>query len=47
MSTEPAGRGAARELIEFVLRHQNRWQDIVEAYRYEAPTGAATGEPQS
>jgi 3-deoxy-D-manno-octulosonate 8-phosphate phosphatase (KDO 8-P phosphatase) len=47
VSTEPAGRGAVRELIELVLRHQNRWQDIVDAYMYEARAGVATREPQS
>jgi 3-deoxy-D-manno-octulosonate 8-phosphate phosphatase (KDO 8-P phosphatase) len=47
VSAEPAGRGAARELIELVLRHQNRWQEIVDGYRYEADAGVATREPQS
>ena len=29
VSTAPGGRGAARELIEFVLRAQQRWDDVV------------------
>jgi len=29
VSTAPGGRGAAREMIEFVLRAQQRWDDIV------------------
>jgi 3-deoxy-D-manno-octulosonate 8-phosphate phosphatase (KDO 8-P phosphatase) len=29
VSAAPGGRGAARELIEFVLRAQQRWDDIV------------------
>jgi len=29
----PGGRGAVREVIELILRHQGRWQDIVAAYR--------------
>ena len=32
VSGSPGGRGAARELIELVLRAQNRWDDIVQQY---------------
>lgn len=32
VSQSPGGRGAARELIELVLRAQNRWDDIVQQY---------------
>ncbi|HSK09252.1 MAG TPA: HAD hydrolase family protein [Vicinamibacterales bacterium] len=28
----PGGRGAARELIELVLRAQNRWSELLEGY---------------
>ena len=26
------GHGAAREIIEFILKSQNRWQNIVDEY---------------
>jgi 3-deoxy-D-manno-octulosonate 8-phosphate phosphatase (KDO 8-P phosphatase) len=32
VSQSPGGRGAARELIELVLRATNRWDDIVQQY---------------
>jgi 3-deoxy-D-manno-octulosonate 8-phosphate phosphatase (KDO 8-P phosphatase) len=32
VSPSPGGRGAARELIELVLRAQKRWDDIVQQY---------------
>jgi 3-deoxy-D-manno-octulosonate 8-phosphate phosphatase (KDO 8-P phosphatase) len=32
VSQSSGGRGAARELIELVLRAQNRWDDIVQQY---------------
>ena len=31
-STRPGGGGAVRELIELVLRAQNRWDDVVRQY---------------
>jgi 3-deoxy-D-manno-octulosonate 8-phosphate phosphatase (KDO 8-P phosphatase) len=30
----PGGQGAVREVIELVLRHQGRWQEIVAMYRH-------------
>jgi 3-deoxy-D-manno-octulosonate 8-phosphate phosphatase (KDO 8-P phosphatase) len=41
ISSARAGAGAARELIEMVLRHQNRWDDIVSHYMREV--GLSTG----
>jgi 3-deoxy-D-manno-octulosonate 8-phosphate phosphatase (KDO 8-P phosphatase) len=35
VSSSPGGRGAARELIELVLRTQNRWDDLVSSYLNE------------
>jgi 3-deoxy-D-manno-octulosonate 8-phosphate phosphatase (KDO 8-P phosphatase) len=35
VSDAPGGRGAARELIERVLRAQGRWNPIVESYMSE------------
>jgi len=32
VSPSNGGRGAARDLIEFVLRAQGRWQDVVQQY---------------
>src|SRR3954464_2744854 len=32
VSTAPGGRGAARELIELVLRAQNRWDSVLREY---------------
>jgi 3-deoxy-D-manno-octulosonate 8-phosphate phosphatase (KDO 8-P phosphatase) len=32
VSQSPGGRGAARELVELVLRAQHRWDDIVRQY---------------
>ena len=29
----PAGRGAARQMIEFILKGQGRWDEIVRSYR--------------
>ena len=31
----PGGHGAARELIELILREQGRWEGIVAAYLRE------------
>lgn len=39
-SRAKAGRGAARELIELVLRAQDRWNDIVSFYSGSSPTAA-------
>lgn len=36
VSAANAGAGAVRELIELILRAQNRWDDIVHAYLNEA-----------
>jgi 3-deoxy-D-manno-octulosonate 8-phosphate phosphatase (KDO 8-P phosphatase) len=36
VSTANGGRGAARELIETVLRAQDRWDAIVASYAGEA-----------
>jgi 3-deoxy-D-manno-octulosonate 8-phosphate phosphatase (KDO 8-P phosphatase) len=43
VSTATGGNGAVRELIEFVLRAQDRWTAVVASYRNEglAPTAAA------
>jgi 3-deoxy-D-manno-octulosonate 8-phosphate phosphatase (KDO 8-P phosphatase) len=38
VSAYGGGRGAARELIELVLRAQHRWNGLVDSYRDE-PTG--------
>jgi hypothetical protein len=35
-----AGRGAARELIELILRAQDRWNDIVSFYSGSSPAAA-------
>jgi YrbI family 3-deoxy-D-manno-octulosonate 8-phosphate phosphatase len=32
-TTAPGGRGAVREAIEWLLKHQDRWDGIVEHYR--------------
>ena len=32
VSPSPGGRGAVRELIELVLRAQERWDDVVREY---------------
>jgi len=32
VSSSGGGRGAARELIELVLRAQGRWNDVVQQY---------------
>jgi 3-deoxy-D-manno-octulosonate 8-phosphate phosphatase (KDO 8-P phosphatase) len=37
----PGGRGAARELLEFVLRAQGRWDPIVASYTHEGEPPAA------
>jgi 3-deoxy-D-manno-octulosonate 8-phosphate phosphatase (KDO 8-P phosphatase) len=37
-SSAAGGRGAARELIEMILRAQNRWDAIVDAYLNEPQT---------
>jgi len=37
VSAAKAGDGAVRELIELILRAQNRWEDIIQAYLSEAP----------
>jgi 3-deoxy-D-manno-octulosonate 8-phosphate phosphatase (KDO 8-P phosphatase) len=36
VSVEPSGSGAARELIELILKAQDRWDDIVTGYLNEA-----------
>jgi 3-deoxy-D-manno-octulosonate 8-phosphate phosphatase (KDO 8-P phosphatase) len=33
VTVAPAGRGAVREVIEVILRHQGRWHEIVATYR--------------
>lgn len=33
----PAGSGAARELIEVILRAQDRWDEVITSYLHEAP----------
>lgn len=38
VSQWPGGRGAARELIEVILRAQHRWDDVVTAYLREEST---------
>jgi 3-deoxy-D-manno-octulosonate 8-phosphate phosphatase (KDO 8-P phosphatase) len=43
ISTARAGQGAARELIELILRQQNRWDAIVESYANEAAGSALRG----
>jgi 3-deoxy-D-manno-octulosonate 8-phosphate phosphatase (KDO 8-P phosphatase) len=40
VSRARAGAGAARELIEFVLRQQNRWDEVIARYVDEAGTGS-------
>jgi 3-deoxy-D-manno-octulosonate 8-phosphate phosphatase (KDO 8-P phosphatase) len=42
VSTAQAGSGAARELIELVLKAQNRWEDVVAAYLNEAHLARTT-----
>jgi 3-deoxy-D-manno-octulosonate 8-phosphate phosphatase (KDO 8-P phosphatase) len=41
-SQHPAGSGAARELIEVILRAQHRWDDVLASYLNEAPAIART-----
>ena len=41
VSEARAGAGAARELIELILRQQNRWEDVIQRYEREADQGAA------
>lgn len=36
VSTKPGGEGAVRELVELVLRAQNHWDPLVNAYENEA-----------
>jgi 3-deoxy-D-manno-octulosonate 8-phosphate phosphatase (KDO 8-P phosphatase) len=36
VSRSPAGSGAARELIEVILRAQNRWEEVLASYLHEA-----------
>jgi 3-deoxy-D-manno-octulosonate 8-phosphate phosphatase (KDO 8-P phosphatase) len=36
VSSAPGGRGAARELIEMVLRAQQRWDDVLRQYAPQA-----------
>ena len=38
VSQRPGGRGAARELVELILRAQNRWTGVVQAYLEEPAT---------
>ena len=40
VSRAAGGHGAARELIELVLRTQKRWDALVESYFHEAESGA-------
>jgi 3-deoxy-D-manno-octulosonate 8-phosphate phosphatase (KDO 8-P phosphatase) len=49
-----AGAGAARELVEFVLRQQNRWEEVIARYAREAglsvddrAVAAADAKPQA
>ena len=44
VSAAAAGSGAARELIELILRAQNLWDDVVAAYVNE-PSAARTPNP--
>ena len=44
VSSAPAGRGAARELIELVLRAQNLWDDVVSAYVNESNVARTAGQ---
>jgi YrbI family 3-deoxy-D-manno-octulosonate 8-phosphate phosphatase len=32
VTQQPGGRGAVRELIEFVLQNQKRWDDVIQMY---------------
>jgi 3-deoxy-D-manno-octulosonate 8-phosphate phosphatase (KDO 8-P phosphatase) len=41
VSRESGGNGAARELIETILRAQGRWDGIVSAHRAAAPAAVA------
>ncbi len=41
-SRYPAGSGAARELIEVILRAQRRWDEVLSSYLNEAPAIART-----
>jgi 3-deoxy-D-manno-octulosonate 8-phosphate phosphatase (KDO 8-P phosphatase) len=43
ISTARAGQGAARELIELILRQQKRWDAIVEGYAREAAGATPRG----
>ena len=47
VATARGGPGAARELIEFVLRRQNRWAAVVEGYVHEARADLTAREPKS
>jgi len=32
VTTRPGGRGAVREVIEYILKHTDRWQDLMKRY---------------
>ena len=36
VSTLPGGRGAIREIVEVILKHQGTWDEIVDRYRIPA-----------
>ena len=44
VSRAHAGNGAARELIELILRAQNLWDDVVAAYLNEPSAARATNQ---
>jgi len=44
VSRARGGDGAARELVELVLRAQHKWEDIVAAYVAESESSAASQE---
>ena len=33
VTTAPGGGGAAREVVELILRSQHRWDDVIQTYR--------------
>jgi 3-deoxy-D-manno-octulosonate 8-phosphate phosphatase (KDO 8-P phosphatase) len=47
VSPSPGGRGAARDLIEFILRQQQRWKAVVEGYVHEARADLMARGPKS
>ena len=42
VSAFPGGRGAAREVIEFILKSQGKWEEIVESFLRKEDSGISS-----